>query len=316
MARRIKSFFAAFALIFTSCQTEINYPKLSTDYLQPIFSEIRKIDSNARTLEFIPEDEEFEYLDKLIKGNFFEAGPYNIDGHPIEVIEHEMTVTSDSSFTRYILAGQRMIEKLRRDSGGTVIHRIEYNKNMVDQIIEIRQKEKDTSKIRFRYDKNNRLVRKRLLTASGITFTRFDFIYRSKGNLDYVYTIANSESRGFDKFEFNNNRKQCIVSKFDKNKILKWLMYREYDDSGNIKYEERYIKEYGSPVFRKETYRYNQGNEIISLEANRPITKHESRYDFVYPKRDSQNNWIEQITFENDEYFLTTKRTIKYGLNN
>jgi len=316
MARRIKSFFAAFALIFTGCQTEINYPKLSTDYLQPIFSEIRKIDSNARALKFIPVDEEFEYLDKFIKGNFFEAGPYNIDGNPIEVIEHEMTVTSDSSFTRYILAGQRMIEKLRRDSGGTVIHRIEYNKNMVDQIIEIRQKERDTSKIRFRYDKNNRLVRKRLLTASGVTYTRFELTYWSKGNLDYVYTIANSEVNGFDKFEFNNNRKQCIVSKFDKNKILKWLMYREYDDSANIKYEERYIKESESPVFRKETYRYNRGNEVISLEANRPITKRGSRYDFVYPMRDSLNNWIEQITFENDEYFLTTKRTIKYGFKN
>ena len=316
MARRTKSFLVAFALLFTGCQAEINYPKLSADYLQPIFSEIRKIDSNARALEFIPGDDEFEYLDKFIKGNFFEPGPYNIEGNPIEVIEHEMTATSDSSFTRYILAGQRMIEKLHRDSGGTVIHRIEYNNNMIDQIIEIRQKERDTSKIRFRYDKNNRLVRKRLLTVSGIAYTRYELTYRSKGNLDYVYTIANSEGNGFDKFEFNNNYKQCIVAKFDKNKILKWLMYREYDDNGNIKYEERYIKEYESPVFRKETYTYNRGNEIISLEANRPISKRQSRYDFVYPKRDSLNNWIEQITFENDEYFLTTKRTIKYRRKN
>lgn len=303
---------ACLAFIYFGCTSESDQPKLSPDYLQPIFSEIKKIDSSARILKFFPGNEKFERLDKIIKSSFFETGPYDVQGSPIEVIEQAKTSIDDSSTTRYILAGQRIIEKVMRDSAGTVIHRMEYDKDIIDQIIEIRPGKNDTSKIRYRYDKNKKLIRRRTLSSSGIITGRYELTYLSNGNLDYVYTITGSEGNGFEKFEFNNKDKQYIVSGFDKDKFLKWIFYIEYDSSGNVTCQEKYFKEYENPVFRKDRYKYNPDNEVISLETSWPITQRESRYDFLYPQRDSVNNWVEQIIFENDNYFMTTKRMIKY----
>lgn len=305
--------FVFITLIYFGCESETDLPQLSPGYLQPIFIEIRKIDSTAKVLKFIPGDEKFEYFDKRMNERFLEVGSYKLNGDPVEVIETEKTITSDSAITRYFLAGERIIEKIQSDSDGTVIRRVEYNKDLVDQIIKIRKKENDTIKIRYRYDEKKRLIRERRLLTSGNVYERYEFRYHPKGNIDYVYTIVALQTTEFDKFEFNRKNKQYIISRFDNNKNLKWLMYRECDSSGIILYEERYTKENKQPGFRKEAYTFNPEKEIISLKSYWPITKHESRFDFVYPQRDSMNNWTEQTVFEDDKYFMITKRTIKYN---
>jgi len=314
---KISNFLIILILIHIGCQFQTERPKLSPDYLQLITSEIKKIDSGAKVLKFIPDTGKFEFLDKVISNGYFEIGSIKINGNAIETIEYDSVFKDSRKFekrniTNYTLSNQRVIEKRLIDLKEDRIYRIKYNKALIYEIVTNYKKEHDLVTTRFEYD-NDKLIRKRLFSKEENVFWSNDLIYKNDGNLDYTYITDKEEGNEFEKYEFNNKLKQLIVSRFDKNKNLLWMRYSEYNNKGLITYEERYNKRNRNLVFRKDIFTFNQNEEIISLEAKWPLTKLLSKFEFQYLKRDSLNNWTERITFEDDKPFLITKRAIKYA---
>jgi len=308
-------------VIYCGCQSQRDYPKLSADYLQSIFSEIKKIDSNANVLKFIPVEEKFEFLDDVIKSGFYEVSSFKMNGEPVEIIEHDYFKSSvgipdtvpikESASTRYKFTESKIVEKRYKDSVQNKVYKVNYRNDKISGITTIYKKMNDSVKFRFEYE-NGKLKRKRLFSSKGTMASVDEIIYKENGSPDYKYTTDADEENEFEKFEFNNKQKQLIITRFDKNKNLIWLRYSEYDDKGVIVYEERYDKRNKDLIFRKDRYAFNQKGEIISHQSVWPATELKVRFEFQYTKRDSLENWIERKTYEDYQFFGITKRTIKY----
>ena len=318
---KLSSLLVLLIVIYCGCQPQTHYPKLSADYLQSIFSEIKKIDSHANVVKFMPVEEKFQFLDNVIKGGFYEVSPLDIPGKPLEIIEHDYFKSSvlipdtaaikESALTRYKFMGSKIVEKQYKDSTENKIYKVRYKDDRISGITTIYKKMNDSVKIRFEYE-DGELKRKRLFSSAGRMASLDEFVYKENGTPEYRYTTDDEEENEFEKFEFNNELKQLIITRFDKNKNLLWLKYAEYNDEGFIIYEERYNKRNENLIFRKDAYAFNQKGEIISSKSVWPVTRLKLDFHFQYTKRDSLENWIERRTYEDYKFLGITKRRIIY----
>ena len=311
-------FFIAMCFTYFGCESE-KRPILPSGYLQSIFSEIKKIDTTARVLNFISGDGRFEFIDDLLGSRTFEVSPIKLNGEVRRVIEHDYEVIEDlladtskeNATTQYFLSGGQIIEKRFRNSEENVIYKVEYEKKMIRRITAFYNHDKDSARIRFLYN-DDLIKKKQVFSSSGELNLTFDFYYNNGQNPDYKYTIVRTKHDVFDKFEFNNKLRQAILSHFDTTGKLKWLQYTEYDSKGNRIYDETFNKTYINPVFRKIEYAYNEYNDMTELKTVFPKSNTKKLYEFRYTRRDSVNNWIERKTFEDDKIFMVTKRLILY----
>jgi len=311
--------FIGIVLMFCGCKNE-KRPVLPSNYLQSIFSEIKKIDTTARVLSFIPGEGRFVFIDDVLGSGTFEVYPVKLNGEVRRVTEHDYEVTNllfadsakENTTTQYFFSGGQVIEKRFKNPEENVIYKAEYKKKLIYRVTAIYKHYNDSASIRFLYN-NDKIKTKQVFSSNGALDLLFDFCYKKDENPDYKYTIVKTKPGVFDKFEFNSKLSQAIMSHFDTSGKLKWLLYIEYDDKGNRVYEETFNKTYTNPVFRKTEYTYNQYEEMTGLKTNFPRSNTKKRYDFQYTKRDDMNNWIERKTLEDDNVFMITKRDIKYS---
>jgi len=321
---RLSCLLVIIIVIYYGCTPQTRYPKLPPDYLQSIFSEIRKIDSKAQIVNFVSDSEKFEFLDNIMQaGSFDIAGP-KLKGEIRSYTETDYDVSKQSivdsfpgkiySITHFVYLGDKISEKHFKDSTEDKICRVKYTNDLPDQVITAYKRNNDSLKTKLIY-KDGRLATTKLYSSKGILFVKEDLIYKENGNLDYQYITNKEGNDEFEKFEFNNSLHQFIVTRFDKNKNLLWLKYSEFDDKGNIVYEESFKEKDKENTFRIDKYIYNDKNEIIHNDGLWPKRQIKMVFDFKYTQRDSLDNWIERITFMDNKPYFITKRVVNYKRN-
>jgi hypothetical protein len=317
---KVLAFFITSILICYGCENK-ERPILPSNYLQAILSKIKETDATAKILDFIPDEKKFEFLDKTIKaGSFDIEGPIlkgkirsyaEIDYDVSQHLDVDLFPSKPLSTTYYVYVGNKIFEKRIRDSSENKIYRVRYLKDLPDTVTTIYKQENDSLKTKLIYE-NGKLVATKLYSSAGILLIREILVYKENGNQDYQYITNGGKLDEFEKSEFNGSLKKFIITRFDKNKNLLWLKYSEFDESGNIVYQERFKNKNIDHTFNKDKYIYNENNEIIHGESFWPKRGLRMTYDFQYSKRDSLGNWIERISFVDNRVTFITKRKIIY----
>ena len=140
-------------------------------------------------------------------------------------------------------------------------------------------------------------------------FTIFT-IYNKKGNTieenDY-----NSDGSLFSKFTYKYDEKGNIIEKndYDSDGRLDYKTTYKYDEKGNM-IEATYYNSDGR-LSSKTTYKYDEkGNTIEENDYNSDSSLN-SKTTYKY-KYDKNNNWTQQVTYENNKPTQITERIIEY----
>ena len=91
------------------------------------------------------------------------------------------------------------------------------------------------------------------------------------------------------------------------------MRYTELNILGLPIYEERFRRYPKGFILRKDSYNFNNQNEIESLEASYSDRAENLRFNFVYSQEDSSNNWRQRETYQNNILAGVTKRIIFYN---
>lgn len=321
----MKSYFFLFVIVFYGCENQNDEPKLSPDYLQPIFLKIRQTDSSAEILNFLSKGEKFEFLDKIIEAGSFDIKGPLLKGEVRSYTEIDYDISQKSIFdslpgklystTYFVYSGNKILEKRFKDSSKNRVSQVKYFNNYPDTVTTIYKEHNDSLKTKLTYE-NSRLVATKLYSNKGVLIIKENLIYEKNGNLDYQYIINRDTKNEFEKNEFNNELRQFILARFDKNKRLLWIKYSEFDSRGNIVYQERFKEENINHSFEKDRYVFDDNDELIHSESFWPKRNMRMIFDFQYSKKDSLGNWVERVSLVNNEPNFITKRKINYKLVN
>jgi len=302
-------------LLFFTCFEPYIEPKLNVHYLDVIFIQIKKIDPSAKILLFKPENTFFDFGENKIISDYGGVDSIHRNGKVLSIIETDYGKETDTginlskniSTAEYFFKDNKLVKKIYSDSGGLEIKKFHYKMDFCREIITL--SEKDSIKSVLVY-KDKRLIKRRFFDKGDREFMLQNFTYSPIGNPEYAYTKS-SESY-FEKFEFNNRKRQMILARFDNEKRLQWIRYTVCNSLGLPVYEERYRKHEEGFVIRKDKYNFNDQNEIEILETAYSNNSKKLKFDFVYAKKDSLNNWKERKTLENNNLILITRRIISY----
>jgi hypothetical protein len=313
MTRLLILFFGCFFL-FTCSDPDTEY-KLNINYLDSIFFQIRKVDPSAKILFFRPENSFFEFSRDEIREDYSYVDSVSRNGNVSFIAETDFgkeTYADDDfskifSRTEYYFINNRLSEKKYTDSSGTQKKIFRYKWGVCREIL-LRSID-DSGVFILRY-KNNNLISKTLLDKNKRQVLSLKLIYNDIGNPDYVYTRSSEDY--FEKFEFNNQKRELILSRFDNKRKFQWVRYAQFNALGLPVYEERFNRYPKGFVLRKESYSYDDRNEIESLEASYSDGTENKRFNFIYTKRDSLSNWTEREIYQNNFLFSVTKRKILY----
>lgn len=122
--------------------------------------------------------------------------------------------------------------------------------------------------------------------------------YNSDGSLDYKVTY---------KYDENGNKIEGNIY-FSNGKLDKKVTYK-YDEKGNIIELNGYNSD-GSLLY-KYTYKYDKKENIIEKNRYNSNGSLDEKYTYKY-EYDKNNNWIQQVVYENNKPIGIKERIIEY----
>ena len=160
------------------------------------------------------------------------------------------------------------------------------------------------------YDKNGNKIEYISYDSDGRLDSKYTYKYDENGNMieDNSYDSDGLYYKYTYKYDEKGNEIECIS--YDSDSRLNFKATYKYNEKGNI-IEKNYYDSDGRLNF-KATYKYDKKGNNIEYNicySDGSLDKTTYKYKYEY---DKNNNWTQQVTYENNKPTQITERIIEY----